>query len=304
MIDGIGINVPQDVAGAGYVEHLAGFAEAAVAYGYDSLWVSESLKPDVVDPLAALNFLAARTSDVRLGVAVLIAGLRSPLRLAREVASLDQLSAGRAIVGVGVGNDRAEYARHGIEPGHRGRHFEGGIRLLQELLTQDVVSEQNRWRLEDEPRPLRPFQQPAPPIWFGARAGEALRRAVRMGDGWVGAGSMSQVDFMRALAEVREALDGYDRDPGAFSIAKRVYLHVTQPPVPAEAVNRWFSHHYGNSRRMEEVFVMGSVDHCVQHLGELRAAGVKTLILHPVVEVRDQMEMLATEVIPQLAGLT
>ena len=303
MTTGVGINVPQDVTRDGYAAQLIDFVDAAVAHGYDSLWVSESLKSDVVDPLAVLNFLAARTSDVRLGVAVMISGLRSPLRLAREVASLDQLSAGRCIVGVGVGNDRADYAPHGIDPGHRGRHFEAGVRVLRDLLTHEQVSDKTPWwHLEHEPRPLRTVQRPAPPIWFGARAREALRRAVRLGDGWVGAGSMSQGDFLRALDEVRIALDAQDRDPGTFAIAKRVYVHLTDTPDPPDAVRRWFSHHYGTSRRIEDVFVIGGADQIVQHLGELRTAGVGTLILHPVVDVRPQMEMLADDVVPQLGG--
>jgi alkanesulfonate monooxygenase SsuD/methylene tetrahydromethanopterin reductase-like flavin-dependent oxidoreductase (luciferase family) len=293
LIPGIGINVPQDVTGPGYAAHLAGFSDRAVALGFDSLWVSESLRPGVVDPLTVLSFLAGRTQRVTLGVAVLVAGLRSPLRLAREVASIDQLSDGRVVVGVGVGNDRSDYDRHGIDPGHRGRHFEAGVTLLRRLLSEEIVTDNSPWwRLEDEPSPLRPLQRPAPPIWFGARAGEALRRAVRLGDGWIGAGSMSASDFLSALAEVRHLLAAQGRDPAGFSIAKRVYVHVTDSAVPAE-VDRWFGHHYGSSRRREDVFVAGSADQVADHVAALRAAGVQTVVLHPVVEVRDQLEKLA-----------
>lgn len=298
---GIGINVPQDVGGFDYAERLAEFADASVGRGYGSLWVSESLKPNVMDPLAVLNFLAARTRGVKLGVAVLISGLRSPLRLARELASLDQLSAGRLIVGVGVGNDRADYPLHGIEPGHRGRHFEAGVHVLKELLSNEYVSDTTPWwQLEREPPPLQTWQRPAPPIWFGARAGEALRRAVRLGDGWVGAGSMSQTDFLGALEQVRVALDEQERDPRSFAIAKRVYVHVTERSDLPDGVRRWFSHHYGTSRRPEDVVVVGGTDQVVQHLGELRTAGVGTLILQPVMAVRSQMEMLADDIVPQV----
>lgn len=298
---GIGVNVPQDVFGDRYAAELADFADAAMTQGYDSLWVSESLKPNVVDPLAVLNFLAARTTDVTLGVAVLISGLRSPVRLARELASADQLSEGRLIVGLGVGNNRADYPLHGIEPGHRGRHFEAGLHVLKALLTQEHVSDVAPWwRLEREPRPLRSLQRPAPPMWFGARSGEALRRAVRMGDGWVGAGSMSKEDFLRAFAEVRVALDEQEREPQGFAIAKRVYVHLADRTDPPEGVRRWFSYHYGAARQVEDVFVIGGRSQVVEHLAELQHAGVETLILQPVVEVRSQMEMLAEDVMPQL----
>lgn len=119
----IGINVPQDVGPEATSDAVAAFAGDAEATGFDSLWVSESHRPGVLDPLILLTHVAATTGRVCLGTGVLLGAFRSPRELAATLASIDRLSEGRLTVGLGLGNDPTEYARRGIEPGHRGDHF-------------------------------------------------------------------------------------------------------------------------------------------------------------------------------------
>ena len=303
MIPGIGINLPQDVTTIGEDGgRLRTFVAEAESEGYSSLWVLESGVPGALDPLSVLAFAAAMSSRARLGVAVLLSGFRPPMQLAREIASLDRLSGGRFTVGVGLGNDPAQYARYGLSVDHRGRHFEAGTILLRRLLAEDrVTSVEPWWELEDVDRPLLATQSPTPPIWYGARQPAALDRAVRLGDGFIGAGSLSPAVCEVALARVRELLEVHGRDPADFTLAKRVYLHVGEPvPTTMDAVRAWFDHEYGKPELADHCAVVGPPEVVAEHLSHLRAHGVTELILHPVVDLPEQRARLTRDVVPLL----
>lgn len=304
MIPGIGINLPQDITTIGDDgSELRAFATEAEAEGFSSLWVLESGVAGALDPLSVLAFAAAATTRARLGVAILLTGFRPPLQLAREIASLDRLSNGRLTLGVGLGNDPGQYARYGLSVDHRGRHFEAGTTLLRRLLGEDrVTSVEPWWQLEDVERPLLPVQSPTPPIWYGARQPAALDRAVRLGDGFIGAGSMTLADFGTALGQVRELLDVHGRDPAGFTLAKRVYLHVGEPTATTmDAVRGWFHHEYGKAELADHCAVVGPAEAVAEHLADLRAQGVTELVLHPVVDLPEQRVRLARDVVPLLS---
>lgn len=304
MIPGIGINLPQDITTVGDDGgSLRTFVTEAEAEGFSSLWVLESGVPGALDPLSVLGFAAAVSSRARLGVAILLTAFRPPLQLAREIASLDRLSGGRFTLGVGLGNDPGQYARYGLSVDHRGSHFEAGTALLRRLLGEDrVTSVEPWWELDDVDRPLLPVQSPTPPIWYGARQPAALDRAVRLGDGFIGAGSMALADFETALGRVRELLDVHGRDAAGFTLAKRVYLHVGEPvPATMDAVRGWFDHEYGKPELADRCAVVGPPDVIAEHLARLRAQGVTELVLHPVVDLPEQRAVLARDVVPLLA---
>lgn len=306
MASGLGIDLPQDVTGTEHGRLLRRFASEADAAGYDSLWVTEASTPEVLEPLAALTYSAAVTERARLGAAVLLTAFRAPLLLARHIATLDRLSQGRAIIGVGLGNDRRQYARFGLAVQDRVSPFESGIRVLRSLLGQEwTTSQEPWWDLDGVRRPLAPLQKPAPPLWFGARAPSALDRAARLGDGWVGAGSSTLPEFATALEFVRRSLEKAGRADTPFAISKRVYLHVLadgddRSDVVAQ-VRQWFDHHYGNPSGADRFVVIGSVAECADHVGRLRQKGASTVILHPMIHQLEQLERLTEGVAPQVA---
>jgi alkanesulfonate monooxygenase SsuD/methylene tetrahydromethanopterin reductase-like flavin-dependent oxidoreductase (luciferase family) len=301
-----GINLPQDAGEAGHDgELLRRFVTAAEDAGISSLWVSESTAPGVLDPLGVLQHAAAVSRSAALGAAVLLPAFRAPVRLAREIATLDRLSGGRTIIGVGLGNGRDQYRLHRLEVPHRGDHFEEAIHVLRSLLSQErTTSSQPWWDYDDVVRPLVPLQRPMPPLWFGARSAAALERAVRLGDGWIGAGSARGADFEAALETLRGVLSDAGRDPDTFTVAKRVYLHVVGPRGRTAAdrgrLEGWFRHHYGRPSLADEVAVTGPAEFCAEHLDRLRRLGVDTVVLHPVVDHLAQLELLVTDVLPQL----
>ena len=126
------------------------FLRQADALGYHSLWVQEVIDAALLEPVALLTYAAALTQRIRLGSAILLTALRSPLQLAKTLSSLDQLSRGRLIVGVGLGSNTEVYPGYGISTDKRLRRFVDGIDLLKALWTEEQVSREGEfWKLVD-----------------------------------------------------------------------------------------------------------------------------------------------------------
>lgn len=147
----------------------------------------------------------------------------------------------------------------------------------------------------------KPVQRPHPPLWFGAHTEPALRRAVKYGDGWMGAGSSSTSGFIRESALIRRFLAEAGRDPAKFSISKRVYIAVDDQKSRAERRLRdWFSVRYKNADLAARVSIWGSREECVDKLTEVIKGGADHLLLNPVFHEMEHVELLANEVIPHL----
>ncbi|HXG20323.1 MAG TPA: LLM class flavin-dependent oxidoreductase [Methylomirabilota bacterium] len=280
------------------------FVRKAETLPYDSLWVQEQILTDyaLLEPVALLNYVAALTSKLRLGTSVLLPVIRNPVQLAKELATLDQLSQGRLIVGVGVGGPHAREAVFGVPSEHRARRFVESLQVMKALWTQPrATMSGNFWRFENVPMEPRPLQQPHPPIWFGARTEIGIKRAVRHGDGWMGAGSSSSADFVQHVEWLRRFLAAANRDPATFPISKRVYLAVDDNKSRAEQrLREWFGRRYLNAEMATQVSIWGGLQECLDKLGELVRAGAQHLLLNPVFDEMEHMELLAREVVPRL----
>src|SRR5215472_4723866 len=171
-------------------------ATRAEALGLSDVWVSEHIivprkqfprSPLFYDPILTLTWVAAVTKRVRLGTSVIVLPMRHPLPLAKELSTLQNLSGGRLILGVGVGWLESEFAALGVPFQERGRRMDEGIAMMRAVWTQDPVTFRSKYipaeitEMTMSPRPVRPI-----PIWFGARSEAAFRRTVRIGDGWHG----------------------------------------------------------------------------------------------------------------------
>jgi probable F420-dependent oxidoreductase len=183
---------------------MLGFlAEAAEAARVESVWVSEHvvlmdprqppspMEPEdpILDPVTALAFLAGRTSSVRLGTGVLVLPLHNPLVLAKELATVDVLSGGRLIFGVGAGYIAREFEAVGVPFDDRGARLEEYLAAIRAIWTQEHPSYAGRMLSFEgvQARP-RPPQQPHPQVVMGGYAPAVMRRAVREADGWYGWG--------------------------------------------------------------------------------------------------------------------
>jgi len=180
----------QTMAGRPEAVPLLELAQRAAGLGFDSIWVGDSLlaRPRH-DPLTLLAAVAARVPRVELGTAVLLPALRNPVVLAQQVATLDQISEGRVILGVGIASDvpniRAEFVAAGVPFERRvGRMLEG-LALCRELWTGKPVSWDGRWKVENGVLGPTPHRPGGPPIWIAGSLPASLERAGRHFDGWL-----------------------------------------------------------------------------------------------------------------------
>jgi alkanesulfonate monooxygenase SsuD/methylene tetrahydromethanopterin reductase-like flavin-dependent oxidoreductase (luciferase family) len=196
----IAISIPQLVPdGAFDPAALRRYLSRAEELGFDGAWTTEQVigtAPNL-DSSAVLGYAAACTEQIRLGCAVYVSTVASPLHLAKIIASLDQLSRGRLEVGLGTGGRFRPFAAFGIDGEGFVSRFTEGVRYMQEASTQDRINFEGRfWQAKDLAMEPKPYQKPHPPLWFGGGHPDSLRRAVRLADGYIGAGSTATADFI------------------------------------------------------------------------------------------------------------
>ncbi len=278
--------------------------------GFEGGWVLEQTigQAPLLAPLELLAYAAACTERLRLGVAVLVSSLHDPLQLASSITAVDRLSHGRLDVGVAPGGGFRRFAAFGVDKSTFISSFTEGLQLMKAAWSDEPrVTFAGRFRqVDDMPIQPKPVQRPHPPIWFGGQAPKALARAVRHGDGFLGAGSSSTAKFSEAVTTVRHELAEQGKDPAHFPIGKRVYLMVDDDPAKArEQVLAGLRRIYGAMPGIETVPVSGRPDEVAAGLREVMDAGAEMILLNPVgavlAEDREQMERLAAEVIPQLS---
>src|SRR3984893_6501029 len=274
-------------------------AQRAEALGFRDLWVTENTLDHVFcfDPVVVLTYAAAITTTIRLGVSVVVLPVHNPIHVAHQWASLDYVSNGRAILGVGLGRDH-HYEQFQTPRNGRVRRFREGVELIKALWTEPKVDYQGRiFQLEDGTMAPKPVQKPRPPIWMGVGHPDAVRRAASIADGWMGSGGSSNAAFTRSVPILREALEKAGRDPATFPISKRVFLSVHEHPETARAeLHRWFTVVYRNPEGTDASGLQGTPDQVRKRLGELVAAGANHLLLNPVARHAEQLEMLASVV--------
>ena len=286
------------------LEEISSYMQKIRALGYTSAWVQDGVigsRPSL-DPLPLLAYAAAFSGDLTLGVSVLLANLRIPIPLAKSVATLDHLTGGRLIMGIGMGFYEKAYPAFGLTVKGRVTRFEEGIKIMKALWIEDKASFQGKqFQLEDVAMNPKPVQKPHPPLWFGAHSEAALKRAVRLGDGWMSAGAASTADFKTEIKLVRRFMEEEGRDPASFSLSKRVYLYVDKDKATAEkSLREWSSIIYQNPDRLPATAVYGSIQDCVDGLGEVLEEGIDLLMCNPVGNLREQAEILSRDVLPNL----
>jgi probable F420-dependent oxidoreductase len=275
-------------------------AQRAEALGFEDLWVTNNTV-DVTgcfDSLTALTYAAAITSKIRLGVSVLVLPTYHPIHVAHQWATLDHLSGGRAILGVGLGR-ASELPPFGIPTERRVRRMTESIELIRALWTQPRVTYHGEiYQAEHETIGTKPVQQPLP-IWIGASHPNAVRRAAASSDGWMGSGGSTTAAFAANVPILTEALAAAGRDPATFPISKRVFLSVHERADVARAeVDRWYTDVYHNPSGTDTSGIHGTPEQVREQLEALAAKGANHLMLNPVARYAEQVEALA-----EIAGL-
>lgn len=278
------------------------YARRAEELGFESGWTHEQVLGTMpqLGPIETMTYAAACTERLRLGCAVFVTPLHSPAHLAKSLSSLDQLSRGRLEVGIGTGGQGRMFSAFGVDGEALVSRFNEGLRLMRELWTRPEVTFAGRfWQLESASMEPKPFQKPGPPVWFGGGHPNALRRAVRFGDGFFGAGLATTARFAEQVRLLREILAEANRT--GFPIAKRVYVDIDDDGERARTrVADELERIYGK-RGLEEVAVAGTPEECVRGVRAVAEAGAELILFNPLGDQAGQMERLAAEVLPQVS---
>lgn len=328
-----GLGVPTGTEGLMYavpyadIDQAVELARAAERLGFDSVWGNDHVTtqryvradfdqpPRYYDVFAYLSYVAAVTTRIRLGTAIMVLPFRHPVVAAKQAATLDQLSHGRAVLGVGIGAYREEF--EAMHPGtqlHRGQHAEEAISALQRLFTERSASFHGKWvafeDVESYPKPFRGHL----PLLSGGNSPGSRSRAARLADGWLPA-CLSVDEVRSGVRLIRDEAEQHGRElPGDFDVALQVGVSVA--PTREQARRRFessqiFRHLLSLSKTtlkdqgVDDLFsrnLIGTPQDVAEQVEAYREAGVTTMAAllfaaDSVEETLDAMAQFSEEVI-------
>ena len=268
-----------DESGFGYVavcDHVAIPREKAAAMS-TQWW----------DTIATLGYLAGITERVRLLSHVAVVAYRHPLITAKAWSTLDVLSGGRAILGVGAGHVEAEFEALGAEFSRRGRDLDEAIDALRQCFTSEYPSHHGRrWSFDELGQQPRPVQPGGPPIWIGGSSPAAIRRAAQRGDGWLPQGPLT-AELVAEIARVRHDAGRSELPFAVGALAGPVHVGSPSWDLGGPAIS-------GEP---------GKVAHILGKLADLGADQIQVRFpSRDVEEAEHQIRRFGTEVLPLLAG--
>jgi probable F420-dependent oxidoreductase len=309
-----GLHLPASSAGV-KPDDLVRFAQQAEALGFYCLTIADHVivpkdisvpYPYTVDgkypgtgyhleTLSTMGFLAGATQRIRFATSVMILPYRNPIVTAKMLASLDVLSGGRVIVGVGVGWMKEEFENIRTEPfSERGKVTDEYIAAFRELWTSENPSFDGKYcRFSDIVFLPKPVQKPTIPIWIGGHSKQAIRRAARLGDGWHPIGGVPTIplepqDVAADLSMLREYAEKAGRDAKQIRVALKGSLFDREKQITP-----------GKRRRF-----IGSAEEVASDIRDYRAVGVDTMIFDvrraTIAETLERMEWMAKDVFPQV----
>jgi probable F420-dependent oxidoreductase len=279
------------------VDVVRAVAMRAEALGFHDLWVTENTLDHVssFDPVVVLTYAAAVTRRIGLGASVLVLPVHDPRITAHQWATLDCLSNGRAIMGVGIGRP-FHHQQFQVPEDARVARMREQIELIRALWSQEKVTHHGRfYQVDDVKLGIRPVRARLP-IWMGVAHPNAIRRAASIADGWMGAGGSSTDDFRKAVPLLREALEKAGRS-SSYPISKRIFIAVDdRPEVARQELHRWYSEVYDNPAGTDTSGIYGTLEQVRERLEEIVALGPNHLLLNPVSRHTEQLEALAAVV--------
>ena len=284
-------------------------AEQAEGMGFDSVWVGDSLlaRPRH-EPLTLLAGLAGRVGRVELGTAVLLPALRNPVLLAHQAATVDQISEGRLILGVGIAGDvpniRAEFAAAGVTFEKRVGRMMEGLRLCRALWSGEPVNWDGRWPVEQGVLAPTPYRPGGPPIWGGGSHPDGLARAGKTMDGWFPTGP-DAATWSNHWGQVQAAAIDAGRDPSDVAAAIYLTLCIDDDAASADArINAYLEQYYGAPAkilRRRQACYAGSARGAAEWINSYINAGARHVILRfagdhehhmkAIMEIRGDLEV-------------
>ncbi|HLM13985.1 MAG TPA: LLM class flavin-dependent oxidoreductase [Reyranella sp.] len=295
------------------IDELADLVGLVDRCGYDSMWVGDHVAFTIAifDPLMQLAQAAVLSRRLVFGTDVYLLPLRHPTPVAKQVSTLDHLTEGRFIFGVGVGGEfPKEYEACGVPLNERGARLSESLTIMRKLWTGEPVSHAGKFFTFEGVKMQPPPRQPGgPPIWCGGRADPALRRIGRMTDGWMSyvvTPDMYRQGLEKIATAASEAARTFDR---GFGTAHLLFTRIDDTYEKAlDAATVSLSQRYAMDFRKaaQRYCALGTPQDVVETIFKFQQAGVRHLILDfvgPYEERDQQIERFAAEAMPLLAGL-
>lgn len=277
--------------------------------GFDSLWVWDhvllGVEPyfPVLDALSMITAVAARTSRIRLGTGILILPVRNALLLAKQAATIDQISKGRLILGLASGWYKREFDGLGVDFHKRGRLTDHNLEVMTRLWTEhEVDGEIGPYNLRNARMYPKPFTQPRPPLLIGGYVDRVLKRAATRGDGWLTYFYTTE-GFIRSWDKVKGFALEAGRDPDELTNANQLPIIIGDPDKNRERMMEWLTTEWDYASWSESTTdsaIMGTPEQCVEQLQAHLDAGVHKIIFVPYRYERDQIQAIAEEILPKL----
>ena len=307
-----GILLPQSGESATR-ENILYIAKEAERQGLDSVWVFERLlwplepktpyagTPDgslpvqyqnVLDPLETLSYLAGNTNQISLGTCLIDMLFHNPVVLARRFATLDVLSYGRVIAGLGIGWSKDEYEVSGVPYNHRGKRADEFLQMLKRIWADEVVEFKGQfYSIPASKIGPKPVQKPHPPILLGGFSPKTYLRIVDYADGWLpvaGFGPLEQLE--QSISGLRESARKANKDPSKIRVFALTYPNVQDTSSSA-----------ASSSKQQRLPMTGTTDQIGSDINQIKAMGVEHIIFGHVFSAiaKDMNKMI--EITKQLA---
>lgn len=304
-------------------EGIREYARKAEALGFDGVWVIDHLlyAPGLygvswLEPLSVLSHVAAVTKRIRIGTSILVLPLRNPVLLAKTIATMDFLSGGRYVFGIGSGWYEREFEVMGTHISERGARTDEILDAVRVLLTKEKASFEGKYyRFEDVQ--IDPLPPKMPEVWVsgGSRietdlspdkttiAPSVLRRIAKC-DAFVVRNTGYQDWVKRDLADARAYVASVGRDPMSLTLAHVQFTHIVETTDRAKALEiqrPHFEFAMGAHRdwdHLQACYLTGTIDDMCEQIEALRNAGLEYLIVHPTSTEPDQIDLIAKHFFP------
>jgi alkanesulfonate monooxygenase SsuD/methylene tetrahydromethanopterin reductase-like flavin-dependent oxidoreductase (luciferase family) len=281
-------------------------------------------------PVPWLTHMSAHAPTMTTATGIILLSMANPVDMAEQMATLDVLTDGRAVFGVGLGYSGHEFAAFGVEPGTRVARFEESLDLIRRLWSGDTVTYEGRFFSVDHARPaVRPLQKDGPPVWIGGQARGAVERAARLGDAWYAPPFPTHAELgelRRLFLATRKEFD-LPTD-GPFPVRRELLIAPTSAAAADAALERYRARYEtylkwglsgentpvelsGDQVRsdVQDRFILGPAEECAAELARLRdELGMTHFVFKPQwpglahAEAMRQLELFGTDVVPLLAG--
>ena len=291
------------------IDEMVDNAKRAERLGFDAIWSGDHIimHNPIMDVMTVLATYAAVTERVKIGTAVYLIPLRHPVTIAKQVASLDLLSQGRFIFGIGVGGEiQREFDAVEVPVRERGRRTDEGLEIITRVLSEDHVTfEGKHFQIHDVTLAPRPHQKPYPAIWVGGRSDAAVRRTARYASGWLGY-LVSPARLHEAMEKIQAWAPTYGRNPADIKGGMLLFTAVakdyeTGKQMAIDNLSRRYNQPF--EHLVDRYCAFGTPEQCLEKIQQFIDAGMTTLALNftcTAEQVPEQLERCAAELLPNL----